>query len=278
MTDSFMLNQEVSATTLNDVAADLGAASFSKFSNGVETAVSELNGITQALTSKGVLRTGNKCAPSYSGGAVSIAPGIAVFNTGAKRKLTESVTVQIPNSNRHYVYFENDHNLNEIFLKASETTPEADSDCVMLATVQGGTLSDAREWSTPKVTMASGEGAHSSETITCSFTSEEYAAAGNGGLIKSYSLKSSTYSVVSYYSKNSPSSIFGVCDLTSGYSGHHEPSNYSFVSKTLFRIYLGRDSKNEVYATAKVENGRISFYADSDTRSQRMDNYVFIFH
>lgn len=273
-----MLNQEVSATTLNDVAADLGAASFSKFSNGVETAVSELNGITQALTSKGVLRTGNKCAPSYSGGAVSIAPGIAVFNTGAKRKLTESVSVQIPNSNRHYVYFENDHNLNEIFLKASETTPEADSDCVMLATVQGGTLSDAREWSTPKVTMASGEGAHSSETITCSFTSEEYAAAGNGGLIKSYSLKSSTYSVVSYYKKNSPDNIFGVCDLTSGYSGCCDLGD-DFTSKTLFRIYLGKDgNKIRVHTIAKVENGNISFYSYSDKYSNGMDNYIFIFH
>lgn len=272
-----MLNQEVSATTLNDVAADLGAASFSKFSNGVETAVSELNGITQALTSKGVLRTGNKCAPSYSGGAVSIAPGIAVFNTGAKRKLTESVTVQIPNSNRHYVYFENDHNLNEIFLKASETTPEADSDCVMLATVQGGTLSDAREWSTPKVTMASGEGAHSSETITCSFTSEEYAAAGNGGLIKSYSLKSSTYSVVSYYNQSNPDGIFGMCDIASGYSGDKWGS-YNSLRRDRFLIYLGADRGINIYAIAKVENGRISFYADSGTSSQNMNNYIFIFH
>lgn len=277
MTVSFMLNQEVSETTLNDVAVDLGAASFSKFSNGVETAVSELNGITQALTSKGVLRSGNKCAPSYSNGAVNIAPGIAVFNTGAKRKLTESASIQIPDSDKHYVYFENDHNLNEIFLKASVTAPAADSDCVMLATVQNGTLSDAREWSTPKVTMASGEGAHSSETITCSFTSAEYAAAGNGKLIKSYSLKSSTYSVVSYYCKNSPDTVFGVCDLASGYSGHCEP-NFDSVSKTLFRIYLGRDSGDEVYATAKVENGSISFYSYSSKRSQAMDNYIFIFH
>ena len=126
--------------------------------------------------------------------------------------------------------------------------------------------------------MASGEGAHSSETITCSFTSAEYAAAGNGGLIKSYSLKSSTYSVVSYYEEDAPDVVFGMCDLASGYSGHHEP-NYASVSKTLFRIYLGRDGKNnEVYAIAKVENGSILFYADSGTRSQGMSNYIFIFH
>ena len=278
MTDSFLLNQEVTATMLNDVAIDLGAASFSKFQNGVETAVSELNGITQELTSRGVLRSGNQCEPSYSNGAVSVATGVVVFETGAKRKLTENIAIEIPSSDTHYVYFENDHNLNEIFLRASTDAPDTNSDTVMIATVQNSVCNDAREWSTPKVTMASGEGAHSGEEITCTFTEAELFAVDVGEEIKRFSLKSSTYSTVSFYRVGLYDSWYGLSDLGSGFYAQRYGSSGRTVSQgspNEFKIVIYKSSSNEVTVTAKVEDGSIVFYRTSSSTSGMSFTFKF---
>ena len=101
MSDSILYNQEVTTETLNDIAIDLGATSFNGFTTN-KFGADELNGITQALATKGILLSGNQCKPVVSSGKVYIQTGTIVFDNGAKKVITEPVEAALENDT--YIY------------------------------------------------------------------------------------------------------------------------------------------------------------------------------
>ena len=150
--DSILDNQEVTTDILNDIAIDLGASTFNNFT-GTKFGVDELNGITQALVTKGILQVGNECKPVLSGENIIIQDGIIIFSNGAKKKIEDFVTLnKIDNS---YIYALNDTAQNKISVVISQTEPTTE-DFVMLAKIENNNLLDKRTYSLSKVELLSG--------------------------------------------------------------------------------------------------------------------------
>ena len=148
MTDSILYNQEVTAEILNDIAIDLGNTSFSGFGEE-KFGADALNDITKSLVTKGILQSESRCRPIKSDGYINIQPGVIVFENGAKKKITEVISV--PCEAGTYIYAQNDITAGRCEIKVSETAPVT-GDFVMLATVDSeGKMLDIREFSNAKV-------------------------------------------------------------------------------------------------------------------------------
>lgn len=149
--DNFLDNQAVTVDMLNDIAVDLGAAGFAAFGEN-KFGVDELNGITQALVTEGILNTGNGCKAVKSGESINIQDGIIVFKSGAKKKIEEAVTLAMMNN--AYIYALNNEAQNQIQLIVSQTQP-TEEDYVMIAqTDADGELIDKRKFAVGKYAPA----------------------------------------------------------------------------------------------------------------------------
>ncbi len=152
---TFADNTEVTLENMNDIARDLGDTEFSGFSTnkfGVDT----LNNITSDLISSGILRTEENanmgCEPVISGSNVIIAPGVIVFETGAKLRITEAEALVKTNST--YVYAYNNHLTGLASIVVSETTPTNQMDAVLICRINAnGTLIDMRSAAVAKVSL-----------------------------------------------------------------------------------------------------------------------------
>lgn len=153
MADEILYNGTVTSDTLNNIAIDLGNTSFNGF--GTEKfGADELNGITASLVTKGILQSGDMCRPVLTNGKVNIQTGIIVFGNGAKKKITEVVSVDCINST--YIYALNNQSMGTCEIVVSETAP-TEGDFVKLASVSSaGALTDLREISTAKVALKTG--------------------------------------------------------------------------------------------------------------------------
>lgn len=152
MAETFLFTQTVSAEDLNNVAIDLGATTFNEFSDGVEYAVTKLNDITKSIVGKGILNNGNQCQCSISDGKIIIENGIIVFENGAKIKIRDTLQLDLPESEKIYIYAVN----NEVSNTASiEVKTEAltTGDYVLLAEYENGTLTDRRVIAKAKVQL-----------------------------------------------------------------------------------------------------------------------------
>lgn len=147
-------NQEVTTQTLNNIAIDLGATTFSAFS-GEKFGVDKLNDITKALVGKGITQSVNKCEPYISGGDLYINTGTIIFSSGAKIRITSPLKVEIQNGTYIYALNSTDTNMAEIVV--SETAPTT-GDYVKIAAVDAsGGLTDLREWAQSNVLLASNQ-------------------------------------------------------------------------------------------------------------------------
>lgn len=147
MSDGIMDNQTVTTDDLNAIAIDLGATSFNGFTTN-KFGAAELNKITQALVSKGVLLTGNQCKPTLSltDGKVYIQPGTIVFNSGARKTITEAVGIEKTAGTHIYAYTDGI----TAYITAAAELP-ASGDYVRLAAVDAsGKLTDSREFAKGK--------------------------------------------------------------------------------------------------------------------------------
>ena len=152
---TFADNTEVTLENMNDIARDLGDTEFSGFSTnkfGVDT----LNNITSDLISSGILRTEENanmgCEPVISGSNVIIAPGVIVFETGAKLRITEAEALVKTNST--YVYAYNNHLTGLASIVVSETAPTNQMDAVLICRINAnGTLIDMRSAAVAKVSL-----------------------------------------------------------------------------------------------------------------------------
>ena len=150
---SIEYNSEVTANDLNDIAVDLGAVTFSTFQNAVPYAVSQLNDITAALVTKGILLSdsGNMCEAIAQNNNVYIQPGTIVFASGAKMKIAEAVAVEKINNTYIYAILNTTTNTSQIIV--SENQPNA-GDYVMLAKVNDvGEIMDMRTFSKAHVPL-----------------------------------------------------------------------------------------------------------------------------
>lgn len=178
--DNFLDNQEVTVDMLNDIAVDLGAAGFAAFGED-KFGVDELNGITQALVTKGILQTGNECKAVKSGERINIQDGIIVFESGAKKKIEEAVTLEMMNN--AYIYALNNTAQNQIQLIVSQTQP-TEGDYVMIAqTDADGELIDKRKFAVGKYAPAevNFEVKKTVQVYLDSSAPEQYVECGFGG-------------------------------------------------------------------------------------------------
>lgn len=176
MSDTFLYSEatedgytnEVTPEDLNNIAIDLGIPDYSRFpEEPPQSAVAALNGITQDLTTKGVLQIGSKCEVSIADGVVTVADGVIVFDSGAKKRLETAVTLNFIEGAVNYVYAFNNVSGNQIQLICGHDAPVDGTDYVMLAEVsEGQVVSDKRYWSISKV----GNGVNITQEITQSFT------------------------------------------------------------------------------------------------------------
>ena len=146
MSDGIMDNQTVETADLNAIAVDLGATTFNGFTTN-KFGAAELNKITQALVSKGVLLSGKtQCKPMVSDGKFYIQPGTIVFNSGARKTITESVEIEKTAGTHIYAYTDGI----TACIKATAELP-ASGDYVRLAKVDAsGKLTDNREFAKGK--------------------------------------------------------------------------------------------------------------------------------
>lgn len=136
------------------ITRDLGLADYYHFpEDPPESAVSALNQITKDLTSKGILHIGNECAVSISGGIISVADGVCVFETGAKKRINaeDAVTVEFISGATNYVYMTHNEADNQIQLMSSLEEP-TEGNFVMLAEIDADkNVLDRRYFSISKV-------------------------------------------------------------------------------------------------------------------------------
>ena len=251
-------NQEVTADILNGIATDLGAPDFNRFSDGTKFGADELNAITAALVTKGVINNGNSdaCKVSIANGKISVATGTIVFDTGAKMKITEPQLLEMIPDAKSYVVAANDILNNRILLYNAESLPEDTSDYVILAEVsESGELIDVRGWSTAKVDGLEGPVyEHFQETVECIFA-KDYAES----LSKTVNLTRSGYHVMyitnvsKYYNdgKNFFLSLDG-----DGFEIRIKIENVSHTNK--FRLVYDGKSTLKIYSSVDYTQGSSS--------------------
>lgn len=223
-TDSILDNQEVTAQILNDIAIDLGHTSFNGFGEE-KFGADELNGITSALVSSGILSSGSKCEPYILGDKVYIRTGIIVFSSGAKKKITETVELDlIPNS---YIYALNDTAHNICKLLVSETAPTEDDFVNLCEIAADGTLTDKRVIAKAKIELtADGNSYFHKETIT----SENYLEWKNKTLTLPIDRVSKIFIYMEKCNAGGPTSVFQYDVVSQKFTGLCK-SNFSDKGK-----------------------------------------------
>ncbi len=152
---TFTDNMEVTLENMNDIVKDLGDTEFSGFSTS-KFGVDELNAITADVVSSGILRTEENanmgCEQFIDGNNIVISPGVIVFATGAKLRITEAETVAKINST--YIYACNDHLTGIASIIVSETAPTNQMDAVQLCRIDtNGNLIDLRSAAVAKISF-----------------------------------------------------------------------------------------------------------------------------
>lgn len=150
---TFADNTEVTLENMDNIVRDLGDAEFSEFSTN-KFGVNTLNSITSDLVSAGILRTEENanmgCEPIIDGTNVIIRPGVIVFDTGAKLRITEAETFVKTNST--YIYAKNDHITGLASIVMSETAPTNEMDAVSICRIDtSGNLIDLRRAAVAKI-------------------------------------------------------------------------------------------------------------------------------
>lgn len=158
-------NQAINASTLNNTAVDLGAGTFSKFTNGEPFAVTELNAITADIVTAGILNSGNKCeCVLNSDGSVKVKTGVIVFSDGCKIRITASKTL-MPKSTavKNYVFAEHSREFDSVWLKTD--TELTENECIVLAEVESGVLTDKRTVCTAKCEIPANNGWNCTQAV-----------------------------------------------------------------------------------------------------------------
>lgn len=188
MATEFYVNQETTATLINDVAVDLGATTFNKFGS-TKFGVTELNAITKELVGKGVTGSGYLCRPyvysaTGSDDSLYISSGTIIFEDGSKITLESSKVIgKIKDLKNKKVFAYSDVNTGKAYIKADSAYPA--SQYVKIAAVDSsGNVSDVREYATAKVNLPAQktfiESAfimNENKSASCSFSKSDFNSA-----------------------------------------------------------------------------------------------------
>lgn len=161
-------NDIITASDLNNIAADLGKTTFANYNDTQTYNIDSLNDITAAIVSKGILSRFDKCACSLIGTALTIKTGIIVFESGAKIRITSNKIINIPDStNKYYVYAHRDATTGTATIQVQTALPES-GDIVELCEIDGGILTDKRTFATSKVAIPATETWNRTQTYSLS--------------------------------------------------------------------------------------------------------------
>lgn len=267
-----------SAADINQITKNITGGGIAPFVSDSTYSTTELNSLTQAIVHSGTSLDGLKVTYNSEGQKINIAQGICFFDNGASMSVdSEGVSLPYTAANITYVYAKYDEALNTCDFYADTTAPPA-SDAsagiyvVKLATVGAdGAVEDLRTLS--KIKVAS-DAPHTTETVHVSITDAEVKAVAAGELVKSYQLKSASYSVLSYCGHGY---FFGVCDLNTGFHGYQLGTLKNVGSDTTlsFNIPVYSSSGGTDYIVVKVEGNRLNFYRSYNDDSGFTADFIF---
>lgn len=146
-------NAVVTVEDLNNIAVDLGDTTFSAFSDA-KFGVDKLNEITGDIVGKGILNIDKKCEVLTAGSSTYtyVLPGVIVFESGAKIRITSSITLETMDGD--YIYAFNDVTTGKASIQTSAEYPTS-GDYVMLAQRNAGAaVTDLRQYSVAKTTLS----------------------------------------------------------------------------------------------------------------------------
>lgn len=267
-----------SAADINQITKNITGGGIAPFVSDSTYSTTELNSLTQAIVQSGTSLDGLKVTYNAEGQKINIAQGICFFDNGASMSVdSEGVSLPYTAANITYVYAKYDEALNTCDFYADTTAPPA-SDAsagiyvVKLATVGAdGAVEDLRTLS--KIKVAS-DAPHTTETVHVSITDGELEAVAAGELVKSYQLKSASYSVLSYYTDRYRLAVF---DINTGVYGYRANDSFaSMDSPGAFNLLTRSSSRGSWYIKVKIEGNRLNFYKNAyDEEGITAD---FIFH
>ena len=253
-----------SAADINQITKNITGGGIAPFVSDSTYSTTELNSLTQAIVQSGTSLDGLKVTYNAEEQTINIAQGICFFDNGASMSVdSEGVSLPYTAANITYVYAKYDEALNTCDFYADTTAPPA-SDAsvgiyvVKLATVGAdGVVEDLRTLS--KIKVAS-DAPHTTETVHVSIKKSEIAAVAAGELVKSYQLKSASYSVLSYYISWQFNSTWDLNKHTYGwYANEYEDPFLSPYDGIQVGTHYSSGSGYS-YIVVKLENNRINFY------------------
>ena len=157
---SFLDNQVCGVDDFNAIVSDImtGGVVTNDFDNTSEYQMSKMNVVTKTGVSQGVSAKETSLACTVGAGGVYVAPGLGVFGSGAKIKVTESEFVECNDVENAYVYAYHDVINNVAGIKsASDGFPaetEAGFYVLPLCQIEGGIFTDKREYAKSNVIKA----------------------------------------------------------------------------------------------------------------------------
>ena len=175
---TFFDDTEVTAEDLNNIAVDLGCATFENFNDEETYNIDNLNNITANLVTKGVLFYGENMAVSRVGNTWSfrVGTGICVFENGAKIRITTPKVISLYSADQKYIYILHNALAKTVTLHIDYELPEGE-DYVLLATQDKGAVTNNKDrFASTKVYLP----AQPAPVITCKDTSgNKYATKGD---------------------------------------------------------------------------------------------------
>ena len=220
--DGVYYNQIVTEEDLNAMATDLGATDFNNFTGIEKFGADKLNEITQSLVSEGILISDDMCRCVKTDTGITIMPGTIVFKNGAKKTISENMSIEAANGT--VVYALNNIAAGTCTIKVSNAFPtDATTDYVPLCKISSsGALIDKRSVATAKCKLNSSNGYE----ITLSGIVNSYTKYSNIGTIDRFVWDSYNYMNLSV----SPTGDTGLSTFTNRAFGTHLTNGAIYVS------------------------------------------------
>ena len=248
--DGVYYNQIVTEEVLNAMATDLGATDFNNFTGIEKFGADKLNEITQSLVSEGILISGDMCRCVKTDTGIIIMPGTIVFKSGAKKTISENISIEAANST--VVYALNNIVAGTCTIEVSDAFPtDTTIDYVPLCEISSsGELIDKRSVATAKCKLNFNNGYE----ITLSGTVNSYTKYSKIGTIDRFVWDSYNYMDLSV----SPVGDTGLSTFTNRAFGSNLVNGAIYVR---FR---------------EDENGDVNVYGmkHDDTSNDQFDVYI----
>lgn len=249
-------NQTINASALNNIAVDLGAGTFSKFTDGEPFAVTELNAITADIVTAGILNSGDKCeCVLNSDGSVIVKTGVIVFSDGCKIRIATSRTLTPKYTGvKNYVFAEHSQEFDSVYLKIDNELTE--NECIVLAEIESGKLTDKRNICTAKCEIPSNNGWNCTQAIEFSETFQTSENNESGEI--DVAIDGDDFNYIIFNSSDSSAPSLGIWDIKNGTGTLFYKDDGSLRKETItdgcLHKYSYRSDLRYSYAEMKVKS------------------------